>query len=306
MTRDDNDEDGFSYDSIRADQQDPLDGAWRFGFSGRPDGMRMQEPPVFGQVLRDMEEIFSMLGRQEGQPESGHFGMRPETWSGPLPPPLQHSACVSLLFQMFPVSCRRLRAEQRGVEGDLGRTPWEILCSNPLTTTPKDPEQARPDDPEVMSTHLTRHQTFPARHSMAGPLFQRCMRYFVMFHKGFLSVVIYKVFVNCCASTFSWCLFNSLKTSGKEAHTHLQRKSTKKTEVGAIFYLSVKQVKYIRSVSTEFLSTSRSGLCSVLEGLGSDSDATCWSDTEPTQSPLLLPISDSHQGGETWWGERTY
>ncbi|XP_034401665.1 HCLS1-associated protein X-1 [Cyclopterus lumpus] len=79
MTRDDNDdddcdeEDGFSCDGFRADQQDPFDGAWRFGFSVGPDGMRTQEPPVFGHLLREMEEIFSLLGRREGQPDSGPF-----------------------------------------------------------------------------------------------------------------------------------------------------------------------------------------------------------------------------------------
>ncbi|KAI3358677.1 hypothetical protein L3Q82_015084 [Scortum barcoo] len=72
---DDEDEDGFHYDGFRGDQQDPFDSAWRFGFSFGPDGMRMQEPPVFGHVLREMEEIFSQLGRWDGQPESGHPGL---------------------------------------------------------------------------------------------------------------------------------------------------------------------------------------------------------------------------------------
>lgn len=49
---------------------------------------------------------------------------------------------------------------------------------------------------------------------------------------------------------------------------------------------------------------SRSGLCSVLWRPGSDSDATCWSDTEPTQHTIILPVGHRHQGGETWWGER--
>uniref|UniRef100_A0A3P9Q6Q8 HCLS1 associated protein X-1 n=1 Tax=Poecilia reticulata TaxID=8081 RepID=A0A3P9Q6Q8_POERE len=79
MTHDDDDEDdeeeGFYYDGFRRDQQDPLDRAWRFGFSLGPDGMRFQEPAVFGHVLREMEEIFSQLGRWEGHPESGHFGV---------------------------------------------------------------------------------------------------------------------------------------------------------------------------------------------------------------------------------------
>uniref|UniRef100_A0A3Q2QKV2 HCLS1 associated protein X-1 n=1 Tax=Fundulus heteroclitus TaxID=8078 RepID=A0A3Q2QKV2_FUNHE len=69
------DEDGFHHDGFGGDQQDPFDGAWRFGFSFGPDGARFQEPAVFGHVLREMEEIFSQLGRWEGHPESGHFGV---------------------------------------------------------------------------------------------------------------------------------------------------------------------------------------------------------------------------------------
>lgn len=75
---DDDEEDGFRYDGFRGEQQDPFDSAWRFGFSFGPDGMRMQEPPGFGHVLREMEEIFTQLGRWEGRPESGHSGMTPE------------------------------------------------------------------------------------------------------------------------------------------------------------------------------------------------------------------------------------
>ncbi|XP_026156900.1 HCLS1-associated protein X-1 [Mastacembelus armatus] len=79
---DDDEEDGFYYDGFRGDQQDPFDSVWRFGFSFGPDGMRIQEPPVFGHVLREMEEIFSQIGCWEGQPESGGFGV-----PGIMPPP---------------------------------------------------------------------------------------------------------------------------------------------------------------------------------------------------------------------------
>ncbi|XP_029299111.1 HCLS1-associated protein X-1 [Cottoperca gobio] len=72
---DDEEEDGLYYDGFRGDQQDPFDSALRFGFSVGPDGMRIQEPPMFGQILREMEEIFSQLGRWDRQPESGHFGV---------------------------------------------------------------------------------------------------------------------------------------------------------------------------------------------------------------------------------------
>ncbi|KAM6899935.1 HCLS1-associated protein X-1 [Xenentodon cancila] len=79
MTHDDDDEydeeDGFDYDGFRGEQQDPFDGAWRFGFSFGPDGMRFQEPPVFGHILKEMEEIFSQLGTWDGQPESGNVGV---------------------------------------------------------------------------------------------------------------------------------------------------------------------------------------------------------------------------------------
>lgn len=78
----DDDEDGFHYDGFRGDRhQDPFDSAWRFGFSFGPDGMKIQEPPGFGHVLKEMEEIFSQLGRWDGQPESGHFGIKTEPQS---------------------------------------------------------------------------------------------------------------------------------------------------------------------------------------------------------------------------------
>ncbi|XP_029023867.1 HCLS1-associated protein X-1 [Betta splendens] len=78
MTHDDDDddeEDGFHYDGFRGDTQDPFDSAWRFGFSFGPDGMRVQEPPVFGHVLREMEEIFSQMGHWKEEPESGYSGV---------------------------------------------------------------------------------------------------------------------------------------------------------------------------------------------------------------------------------------
>ncbi|XP_061787247.1 HCLS1-associated protein X-1 [Nerophis lumbriciformis] len=64
-------EDCFENDGFRGEQQDPFDSAWRFGFSFGPDGMRMQEPPLFGHFLREMEEMFSQLGRWESMPNSG-------------------------------------------------------------------------------------------------------------------------------------------------------------------------------------------------------------------------------------------
>ncbi|KAM7384425.1 hypothetical protein PAMA_011668 [Pampus argenteus] len=82
---DDDDDDGFNYDGFRGDQQDPFDNTWRFGFSFGPNGMRIQEPPAFGHVLREMEEIFSQLGGWNGHQGSGHTDVP----SIMPPPPLQ-------------------------------------------------------------------------------------------------------------------------------------------------------------------------------------------------------------------------
>ncbi|XP_061673876.1 HCLS1-associated protein X-1 [Syngnathoides biaculeatus] len=70
MTReedDDDEDDAFSYDGFRGEGQDPFDSAWKFGFSVSPEGMRIHEPPLFGNVLREMEEIFSQLGRLDSR-----------------------------------------------------------------------------------------------------------------------------------------------------------------------------------------------------------------------------------------------
>ncbi|RVE67228.1 hypothetical protein OJAV_G00115370 [Oryzias javanicus] len=73
MTREEEDEEEEDEDALHqggfaGGQQDPFDGAFRFGFSLGPDGVRVQEPPIFGHILREMEEIFSQMGRWE----SGH------------------------------------------------------------------------------------------------------------------------------------------------------------------------------------------------------------------------------------------
>ncbi|XP_026202633.1 HCLS1-associated protein X-1 isoform X2 [Anabas testudineus] len=86
---DDDEEDGFHYEGFRGDPQDPFDSSWRFGFSFGPDGMRIQEPPVFGHIFREMEEIFSQMGQWKEQPESGYSGL-PSIM--PPPPPHQDRA----------------------------------------------------------------------------------------------------------------------------------------------------------------------------------------------------------------------
>lgn len=81
---DGDEEDGFYYDGFRGEQQDPFDSAWRFGFSFGPDGMRIQEPPLFGQLLKEMEDMFSQIGQLDRHSDSGYFGV-PRI----MPPPPQ-------------------------------------------------------------------------------------------------------------------------------------------------------------------------------------------------------------------------
>ncbi|XP_055731821.1 HCLS1-associated protein X-1 isoform X1 [Salvelinus fontinalis] len=71
MTHDDDDdeeEDGLYFDGSQGGggQQDLFDNQWRFGFSMGPNGVRIQEPEMFGQFFREME-ILSQLGRYDGQ-----------------------------------------------------------------------------------------------------------------------------------------------------------------------------------------------------------------------------------------------
>lgn len=119
---DDDDEDGFYYDGFRGEQQDPFDSAWRFGFSFGPDGMRIQEPPMFGQVLKEMEEIFSQLGRWEGH-EPGHFDV-----PSIMPPPPPHG-----------------RAEQEG-RGSSGNPLRDFMLKSP-DSGPQGPRAGQPREP---------------------------------------------------------------------------------------------------------------------------------------------------------------
>lgn len=82
---DEDEEDGLYYDGFRGEQQDPFDSAWRFGFSFGPNGMRIQEPPLFGQLLKEMEDMFAQIGQLDRYSDSGYFGGVPRIT--PPPPP---------------------------------------------------------------------------------------------------------------------------------------------------------------------------------------------------------------------------
>ncbi|XP_061598285.1 HCLS1-associated protein X-1 [Cololabis saira] len=120
---DEDEEDGVYYDGFRG-EQDPFDGAWRFGFSFGPDGMRFQEPPVFGHILKEMEEIFSQLGTWDGQPDSGNFGIGPGI-PRIMPPPPSHDG------------------EDRGAGG--GNLLRDFMLRSPDRNTPR-PYKELPSD----------------------------------------------------------------------------------------------------------------------------------------------------------------
>uniref|UniRef100_A0A673KU37 HCLS1-associated protein X-1-like n=1 Tax=Sinocyclocheilus rhinocerous TaxID=307959 RepID=A0A673KU37_9TELE len=71
---DEDDDNGFHHDDFNRPRRDPFDDAFRFGFSFGPGGMRFEEPELFGQIFRDMEEIFAGLGRFDERHGFGHRG----------------------------------------------------------------------------------------------------------------------------------------------------------------------------------------------------------------------------------------
>lgn len=71
---DEDDDSGFHHDDFNRPNRDPFDDAFRFGFSFVPGGMRFEEPQLFGQIFRDMEDIFASLGRFDERHGFGHRG----------------------------------------------------------------------------------------------------------------------------------------------------------------------------------------------------------------------------------------
>lgn len=72
---DEDDDSGFRFDDFNGPRQDPFDDAFRFGFSFGPGGARFEEPQVFGQIFRDMEEIFAGLGQFDEHSGFGRKGL---------------------------------------------------------------------------------------------------------------------------------------------------------------------------------------------------------------------------------------
>lgn len=72
---DEDDDSGFHHDDFNRSHQDQLDDLFRFGFSFGPGGMRFEEPRGFGQIFKEMEEIFAGLGRFDGRDGFGHWSM---------------------------------------------------------------------------------------------------------------------------------------------------------------------------------------------------------------------------------------
>lgn len=104
-------------------------------------------------------------------------------------------------------------------------------------TIHKDSKQGHQQSPDMMAALSMSHQNFPVRHSAAGSLFRRWIRYSLLL-PDFISMVTWSVTVYCYVLTFLW--FNSLMIFGRGGHRKLLRRSAKKTEVGDVFNPSVK------------------------------------------------------------------
>ncbi|XP_043073472.1 HCLS1-associated protein X-1 [Puntigrus tetrazona] len=72
------DDSGFHRHDFNRPHRDPFDDVFRFGFSFGPDGMRFEEPQLFGQIFRDMEEIFASMGHFDERHGFGHRGLPPQ------------------------------------------------------------------------------------------------------------------------------------------------------------------------------------------------------------------------------------
>lgn len=157
---DDDDEDGFYYDGFRGEQQDPFDSAWRFGFSFGPDGMRIQEPPVFGQLLKEMEEMFSQMGRLDGQTDSRYFDI-PRI----MPPPSGQEDSERRQFSGNPLRDFMLKSPEdsqpqpRDGPGPTHKTPfpgWSSRFGDILKRdSSKAPEDERKEDRDLDSAVST-------------------------------------------------------------------------------------------------------------------------------------------------------
>lgn len=74
MIHEDDEDEDEDEDDFNRPHRDPFDDAFRFGFSFGPGGTRFEEPQVFGQIFRDMEEMFAGLGRFDERHGFGRSG----------------------------------------------------------------------------------------------------------------------------------------------------------------------------------------------------------------------------------------
>lgn len=75
MIHEDDEDEDEDEDDFNRPHRDPFDDAFRFGFSFGPGGTRFEEPQVFGQIFRDMEEMFAGLGRFDERHGFGRSGV---------------------------------------------------------------------------------------------------------------------------------------------------------------------------------------------------------------------------------------
>ncbi|KAB5517940.1 hypothetical protein PHYPO_G00173350 [Pangasianodon hypophthalmus] len=126
LTHDDDDDDDEVEDRFHHDSMDRFDDVFRFGFSFGPNGMRIQEPQMFGQIFRDMEDIFAGLG---------HFGR--DLPSIEAPP------------QEKPEDSNRRGGRSRNSLRDFMLKNPDDSASNSPSVAPRDVDPSSPGGPSV-------------------------------------------------------------------------------------------------------------------------------------------------------------
>ncbi|XP_016133333.1 HCLS1-associated protein X-1-like [Sinocyclocheilus grahami] len=148
---DEDDDNGFHHDDFNRPHRDPFNDAFRFGFSFGPGGMRFEDPQLFGQIFRDMEEIFASLDRFDERHGIGHRGAPSEE----APPPQEGAE-----------KGRGGAGSSNPIRDFMLKSPDSSPYTSPLpppSEAPKDRHSSSPQDP---SSHFPQWRPFSKFHDL--------------------------------------------------------------------------------------------------------------------------------------------
>lgn len=148
---DEDDDSGFHQDDFNRRHWDPFDEALRFGFNFGPGGMRFEEPQLFGQIFRDMEEIFDSLGRFDERRGFGHRGAP----SIEAPPPQEGGE-----------KGRRQAGSSNTIRDFMLKSPDSSPYTPPLPPPSEAPKDRDFSSPQVPSSHFPQWRPFSKFHDL--------------------------------------------------------------------------------------------------------------------------------------------